>query len=224
MKTLCITLFLILSTVGGTLLNTQPSNNPDDRDALWKQVQQAQNQGLPKTATKLLTQIYDSAVADKEFAEAIKAICYQIRVEGQINQPEMPYSIRKLQAELPKLHEEVKPLAQVIQAHWFLTYYYQNRWQIQQRSQTAQSPSDDFETWDSSRLLDEVDTLLQASLASSDKLKELPIARFDKLLNKGTLSDTYQPTLYDFIAHQAAQFYALDEQITRAQDDFEHHC
>ena len=221
MKTLCITLFLILSTVAGTLLNTETSNNPDDRDTLWKQVEQAQKKGLPKSAATLLTQIYDSAVVDKEFAEATKAICYQIRIEGQINQPEMPYSIRRLQAELPKLHEEVQPLARVIQAHWFLTYYYQNRWQIQQRSQTAQSPSDDFETWDSARLLDEVDTLLQASLASSDKLKELPIARFDKLLKKGTMPDTYQPTLYDFIAHQAAQFYALDEQVTRAQDDFE---
>ena len=202
-------------------MNNESSNNPDDRDALWKQVEQAQSKGLPKSAAKLLTQIYDSAVAEKEFAEATKAICYQIRVEGQINQPEMPYSIRRLQAELPKLHPEVQPLARVIQAHWFLTYYYQNRWQIQQRSQTAQSPSDDFETWDSARLLDEVDKLLQASLASSDKLKELPIAQFDKLLKKGTLPDTYQPTLYDFIAHQAAQFYALDEQVTRAQDDFE---
>ena len=221
MKTLCIVLFLILSTVAGTLLNTQPSNNPDDRDALWKQVQQAQSKGLPKSAAKLLAQIYDSAVADEAFAEATKAICYQIRVEGQINQPAMPYSIRKLQAELPKLHPEVQPLANVIQAHWFLSYYYQNRWQIQQRSQTAQSPSDDFETWDSARLLEEVDKLLQASLANSDKLKKLPIAQFDKLLDKGTMPDTYQPTLYDFIAHHAAQFYSLDEQIVRAQDNFE---
>ena len=221
MKTLCIALFLILSTVAGTLLNTEPGNNSDDRDGLWKQVKQAQSKGLPKSAAKLLTQIYDSAVADEEFAEATKAICYQIRVEGQINQPEMPYSIRKLQADMPKLHEEVQPLAQVIQAHWFLSYYNQNRWQIQERSQTAQSPSDDFETWDSVRLLDEVDKLLQASLASSDKLKEIPIAQFDKLLDKGTMPDTYQPTLYDFIAHHAAQFYALDEQVVRAQENFE---
>ena len=35
------------------------------------------------------------------------------------------------------------------------------------------------------------------------------------------MPDTYQPTLYDFIAHHAAQFYSLDEQIVRAQDDFE---
>ena len=151
MKTLSIILFLILSTVLGATLNTD--NAPDDRAALWQQARQAESKGLPKSAAKLLAQIYDSAVADEQFAEATKAICYQIRTESRINQPAMPYAIRKLQDQLPKLHEEVKPLAQVIQAHWFLSYYHRNRWQIQQRSQTAQSPSDDFETWDSVCLL-----------------------------------------------------------------------
>ena len=219
MKTLSIILFLILSTVWGATLNTD--NAPDDRAALWQQVRQAESKGLPKSAAKLLAQIYDSAVADKQFAEATKAICYQIRTESRINQPAMPYAIRKLQAQLPELHEEVQPLAEVIQAHWFLNYYYQNRWQIQQRSQTAQSPSDDFETWDSVRLLDEVDRRLQAGLAAADKLKKLPIAQFDEILNKGSMPDTYYPTLYDFVARNATEFYSLDEQIARAQDAFE---
>ena len=219
MKTLSIILFLILSTVWGATLNTD--NAPDDRAALWQQVRQAESKGLPKSAAKLLAQIYDSAVADEQFAEATKAICYQIRTESRSNQPAMPYAIRKLQAQLPKLHEEVKPLAEVIQAHWFLNYYYQNRWQIQQRSQTAQSPSDDFETWDSVRLLDEVDRRLQAGLAAADKLKKLPIAQFDEILNKGSMPDTYYPTLYDFVARNATEFYSLDEQIARAQNAFE---
>ena len=221
MKSLSIALVLILSTVAGTFWNTESNIRPDDREALWKQVRQAESKGLPKSAAKLLGEIYDSAVTDKEYAEATKAVCYQIRVESKINQPAMPYAIRKLQAELPKLHEEVQPLAQVIQAHWFLSYYQRNRWQIQQRSQTAQSPSDDFETWDSVRLLDEVDQRLQASLAAADKLKKLPIDQFDKLLNKGSMPDTYYPTLYDFVARNATEFYSLDEQITRSQDAFE---
>ena len=221
MKSLSIVLVLILSTAAGTFWNTEPSNRPDDRQALWMQVRQAELKGLPKSAAKLLGQIYDSAVADKEYAEATRAVCYQIRLESRINQPAMPYAIRRLQAEMPKLHEDVQPLAQVIQAHWFLSYYQQNRWQIQQRSQTAQSPSDDFETWDSVRLLDEVDRQLQAALSGADKLKKLPIAQFDKILNKGSMPDTYYPTLYDFVARNATEFYSLDEQITRAQDAFE---
>ena len=137
MKSLSFILVLILSTVAGATWNTEPNNRPDDREALWTQVSQAESKGLPISAAKLLGQIYDCAVADKEYAEATTAVCYQIRVESKINQPAMSYAIRKQQAELPKLHEEVQPLAQVIQAHWFLSYYQRNRWQIQQRSQTC---------------------------------------------------------------------------------------
>ena len=85
MKSLSIILVLVLSTVAGTIWNTEPSDRPDDREALWMQVRQAELKGLPKSAAKLLGQIYDSAVADKEYAEATKAVCYQIRVESKIN-------------------------------------------------------------------------------------------------------------------------------------------
>ena len=73
MKSLSIILVLVLSTVAGTIWNTEPSDRPDDREALWMQVRQAELKGLPKSAAKLLGQIYDSAVADKEYAEATRA-------------------------------------------------------------------------------------------------------------------------------------------------------
>jgi uncharacterized protein YfaS (alpha-2-macroglobulin family) len=221
MKLFGIFLLVIGSTFMSLSMEPGTSTSPDDRAQLWQQVEQARSKGLPKSAAELLTKIYDSAVQDKAFAEATKALCIRIRVEGQINQPELPYSIRKLEAELPKLPSELKPMAQVIQAHWFLQYYYQNRWQFGERSRTGRSPSDDFETWDLPRLLKKIDTLLQAALSESESLKKIPIDRFDDLLIRGSLSDTYQPTVYDFIAHQAANFYALNEQTVRAQDDFE---
>ena len=217
MKLIGICLLVICSTVLGVTIEMQP----DDRNKLWQQVGQARSKGLPKSAAKLLTKIYESAIQDKAFDEATKALCFRIRVEGQINQPEFPYAIRKLQSELPKLPKEIKPLAQVIQAHWFLQYYYQNQWKFAQRSQTGQSPGDDFETWDLPRLLDEIDGLLQSALSESEALKKTPIERFDKLLERGSLPDTYQPTVYDFLAHQATNFYGLNEQVTRSQDDFE---
>ena len=77
MKSLSIILVLVLSTVAGTSWNTEPSDRPDDREALWKQVNQAESKGLPKSAAKLLGEIYDSAVTDKEYAAATKAVCYQ---------------------------------------------------------------------------------------------------------------------------------------------------
>lgn len=193
----------------------------DQREQLWKQVEKAKADGLPKTAVKLLQSIFDSAAADKEFVEATRAYCAIAWTEGEINQPMQPYIIRKLQAEVPALPAEMKPVMQVIQAEWFLQYYYQNRWRFAQRSQTGQAPSEDFETWDLPRLLSEIDHLFTEALDNADALKKIPIEDYDSLLQKGTVSDAHRPTLFDFLAHRAIDFYSLDEQIVRSEDAFD---
>ena len=193
----------------------------DQRERLWKAVGKAKSEGLPKTAVKHLQAIYDSAIEDRKFVEATRAYCTMARTEGEINQPMQPYIIRKLQAEVPNLPNEMKPIMQVIQAEWFVQYYFQHRWQFAQRSQTGQSPSEDFETWDLPRLLSEIDQLFTAALANADALKKIPIKDYADILNNGSVSDTHRPTLFDFLAHQAIAFYSLDEQIIRSEDAFD---
>ena len=210
---------LLLGVV--SVVNANGSSSADDRSALWKLVEKAQSEGLPKTAVKQLQRIYESAVADKEFVEATRAYCAIARTEGEINQPMQPYIIRKLQADVPDLPAEMKPVMQVIQAEWFLQYYFQNRWRFAQRSQTGQSPSEDFETWDLPRLLGEIDRLLTEALANADSLKNVPVADYEPLIIKGTVTDAHRPTLFDFLAYRAIDFYSLDEQIVRSEDAFD---
>ena len=45
----------------------------DDRQKLWQEVDQAQNEGLPRTAIEKLDQIYEGAIADEAWPEAIRA-------------------------------------------------------------------------------------------------------------------------------------------------------
>ena len=50
-------------------------------------------------------------------------------------------------------------------------------------------------------------------------LKRTPIAGFDELLAKGTIPDSWRPTLYDFIAHEALKFYSTGEQAAAKPED-----
>ena len=209
----------ILFCSGVFVLGHLPSEE-EDRKELWKQFEEAQEKGLPQTAIGKLQAIYDSAVADEAYPEAIKAICRKFFVEGNVNQPQPTYVIRKLQSEIGEMPEPIQPVVKVILADWYYTYYLHNRWRFQQRTQTAQPPSEDFETWDLPRLLNEIDAILTDALADSDQLKQIPISEYDELLNKGNVSDNHRPTLYDFLAFQALAFYSLDEQIVRQQDAF----
>ena len=70
-------------------------------------------------------------------------------------------------------------------------------------------------------MLNHIDFLFRQSLADSQKLQQIPIADYDELIRKGNVSDEHRPTLFDFLAYQALEFYALDEQIVRQQGAFD---
>lgn len=53
-----------------------------DREAAWEAVDAANVEGLPKTAIEKLSVIIESALADKAYDEAIKAIGLKVVLEG----------------------------------------------------------------------------------------------------------------------------------------------
>src|SRR5262249_11032977 len=107
-------------------------------------------------------------------------------------------------------------------AHWYWHYFQQNRWRFMQRTTTGAPPGNDFTTWDLSRLFAEIDRQFQKALAAESYLKTTPVGAWDDLLQKGTQPDSLRPTLYDFIAHEALEFYTLGEQAAaKEQEAFE---
>lgn len=191
----------------------------EDRKELWKQVEEAMQKGLPKTAQKKIQTILDDAIEQKDYPDAIRATCFRAMIESQVQGAKPAFMIRQLEEAIENRPEEMRPMLQAVLAQTMYSYYQQNRWRFSNRTKTAAAPSDDFETWDLPRLLDYVDEKFTAAL-SHEELKRIPIKDYDRLLVTGTIPDSYRPTLYDFIANQALEFYALDEQIVRPQSSF----
>lgn len=189
------------------------------RQDLWKQVDDAVNKGLPKTAIAALDPIIQGALKDKAYGEATKAIARKIVLEGNIQGNKPEEKITRMEAEIAQAPQEMVPLLETILADWYWHYFQQNRWRFMQRTATAQSPGQDFTTWDLPRLFREIDRHFTKALAASDLLKKTPIANFSDLLEKGMLPDTYRPTLYDFIAQEALEFYTSGEQAAAKPED-----
>ncbi len=198
------------------------SNAASPREADWRKVEEAMQKGLPRSAIEAIEPIIQGALADQAWAEATKAIARKIALQGEIqgNRPEE--KIVRMEAALATAPEEIRPLLTTILANWYWQYFQANRWRFMQRTTTATPSGDDFTTWDLKRLFAHVDELFQRALADEARLKQLRIEDFDELLVKGTLPDKYRPTLYDFIAHQALEFYTTGEQAgARPEDAFE---
>ncbi len=192
------------------------------RDVRWKKVEEAKNKGLPKTAIEELQPIIAGAIQDKAYGEAIKAIGLKIAFEANIEGNKPEEKVTRMQAEIAKAPEEMKPVMEAILANWYWHYFTQNRHRFLQRTQTAAPPGDDITTWDLPRILSEIDKQFAKALSLEAKLKATPVSVFHDLLEKGTTPDSYRPTMFDFLAFNALDFYTTGEQgAAKAEDQFE---
>jgi len=210
-----IPVILIVMTVAAAL----PAG---PRDSQWAQVQTAMDKGLPQTAIGILEQIIPETLQDQAYAEAVKAECLKIALEGQIQGNLAQEKITRLQTRIGEAPAPMQPLMEMVLAHWYWEYFQQNRWRILQRTQTAEPPGEDFETWDLARLLTEIDHHVTAALAAESTLQAMAIREYDILLERGTVPDAYEPTLYDFLVHEALDFYnAAEQAASQPLDAFE---
>ncbi|GAA5506900.1 alpha-2-macroglobulin family protein [Novipirellula caenicola] len=194
----------------------------EPNEATWKEVQDAINQGLPKTAVEKLEPIISKAKAEKDYDEAIKAIGMKISLEGTIqgNRPEE--KIAHMKAEIEQAPAAMQPMMQAIVAHWYWHFFQQNRWRFMQRTQTEAPVSDDINTWDLPRILEVTAEQFDKALDDTDVLQNTPIADYDELIEKGTAPDDYRPTLWDFLVFEALEFYSAAEQAgARSEDAFD---
>jgi hypothetical protein len=192
------------------------------RDAQWKAVEDAERRGLPDTAIKHVEPIISAALAEKAYAEAIKAIARKITFEGAINGSKAGSLVTRMKAELEKAPDEMKPVLHGLLAHGYWLHFQQNRWRFQQRTATAGASGGDIETWDLARILAEIDRHFSAALSNEKVLQAAPISSYDALLDKGNVPDAYRPTLFDFLAYEALHFYQAGEHASRiAEDEFE---
>jgi uncharacterized protein YfaS (alpha-2-macroglobulin family) len=213
---------LAFLAAGITLVLVTDSAARQSRADRWKKVDEAIRKGLPKSAIAELEPIIESALKEKVYPEAIKAIGKKIALEGTIQGNKPEEKITRMQAAIATAPAEMHPVMNAILAHWYWHYFQQNRWRFVQRTATGEAPGNDLTTWDLPRILAEIDKHFDKALAAEKELKATPIAAYDALLDKGTVPDTYRPTLWDFLAFEALGFYTAPEQAgAKAQDAFE---
>lgn len=217
-----IGLSLAFVLAGIALVLSSTSAAQPTREEQWKKVVEAQNKGLPKTAIDNLNPIIESAIKDKAYPEAIKAIAKKITLEGNIEGNKPEEKITRMQAAIATAPAEMHPVMNAILAHWYWHYFQQNRWRFVQRTATSQSPGNDIQTWDLTRIFTEIDKTFDKALANEKELKATPVEQYDILLEKGSIPDKFRPTLFDFLAFDALSFYTSAEQAgAKPEDAFE---
>jgi hypothetical protein len=199
------------------------------RAAAWKAVQQALDEGRPKTALGALAGVEAAATTDKAWAETARAIATRVLAETGDRPDDDPERIVRLAAEIANAPPETRGVLDAIRANWTWGYYQQNQWRFQQRTAGGADPQDltKITEWDLPTIVAEIRARFAAAVGTTGSaqrkaLQALPVAEWDALIQKGARADAYRPTVWDVVVRNAIEFAASGERgLTAPEDAFE---
>ncbi|HAS41127.1 MAG TPA: hypothetical protein DCS93_11645 [Microscillaceae bacterium] len=213
-----------LLSVSGFAQNTS-NGKPSEQtkyDALWKKVDSLDKKRLPKDAYKAMNEIYALAKKDNNAGQLVKCTIYKLRYIGQVEENSLVKALDDLRKEANQASYPTKPLLHSMLAQIYWQFYQVNRYRFLKRSATVNFKQDDINTWDLNKVVQETIRNYQLSLANPKKLQATKIDMYDEVLEKGRSKQrAYRPTLYDFLAHRAINFFQSTEPaITRPAYQF----
>ena len=213
---------LTISTLFSFKCSNEPSlmQNFNDNDYLkeWKTIDSLEQQGLPKSALEKVLALYDRVQKEDNPAQSIKCILYRSKYESQLEEDGMVKAIAKMETEISTAKSPTKALLQSIVAEFYNQYLQQNRWKIKERTNTVEFDNKDMQTWSMDLFAEKIMTLYKASIQDPE-LRSIRIKNFDAITSESVNTDQERPTLLDFLAHRAIDYF-MNEQSYLTKPSF----
>jgi uncharacterized protein YfaS (alpha-2-macroglobulin family) len=225
MKWLFIGLILCLTFLFSYSLNqtkTPTPMNDFDYNAAWVEVNNFVNQGLPESALNQINLIYSSAKTENNAGQLVKAVIYILKLTDYKEEDAYYKNLNRLKQEVKTANFPAKPILHSMLAEMYWRYYQSNRSIFSQRTETVDFKNDDISTWSLENIVNETIKNYNLSLETPEKLKTTKIDVYTDILHTGNKKGrAYRPTLYDFLANRAIDFF-MDEEpsITRPAEAF----
>ena len=201
-----IILFLLFAIQFNVTSHIQ--DNPTKKfDKQWAVVDSLENIGQPKTAIKIVEKILKNAIAVKADAEIIKAIIYKLKLSAEFKEGVYEENIKMVENYINKTTFPNSAILHSIVAEMYWQYFSQNRYKILARSVIAAEMNENFDTWDEKKFARKIIAHYNASLQQPGKLSLIDIGTYQTILKTTENNKIYRPTLLDFLAYRALEFY-----------------
>jgi uncharacterized protein YfaS (alpha-2-macroglobulin family) len=211
--------FLVLLLVFASIA----TNAQQDFSALWKNVSTLEEQSLPQSALEIVNQIYSTALKERNSAELIKSLIYQLKYETAIDRDKLPEIICRIET---FAHEDNNRVEQAVLysllAELYNNYYQANAYKINQRTfflqpiltgegvagadnritSTSLPCEEGLEEGATNFFIRKIADYVVFSLAPAQELQKSDVSEYKAILTEGESSRNLLPTLYDFLAHK----------------------
>lgn len=177
----------------------------------WKDVDSLSNIGQPKSALELVEKIYQSAKEQNNAPQFAKASLYRIKLQSDFAEDYMVNAIELLEAETKTTQSPLRQVIHSMLAELYWGYYESNRYLFLNRAETVGFENEDIKTWDLKKIMQVTMQHYGQSLENTEDLKATSLNIYDDILLSQKDSRKFRPTLYDFLANRAVDFYMNSE-------------
>ncbi len=186
----------------------------------WNKIDSLLRINQPKTALKEVEYLMKLTEKKAEDAEWIRALMFKMQTTAQYEENYINKHILEMQGYTKTKPAPIKHILHSFMCSLYWNYYKNNSWKIQGRSVTAKFDNKDITTWDYEKFVLACHENYQLSLQDKKLLQETDIKDYQPILNSSN-SFHLRPTLYDFLAHRALDFYTSTEiDLNNAKNQF----
>ncbi|MEO6315160.1 MAG: alpha-2-macroglobulin family protein [Chitinophagaceae bacterium] len=190
--------------------------------ALWKKTDSLiTKKGLTQSALEEVKKIYLLAKKEKQDAEMIKALVFQVSLQESTQENADASSIALLENEISSSSEPSASILSSILADKYLLYFQEQRYILYNRTNTINFTKADIATWGIEDFHTKIAALFLASLRNEKLLQQTKLDAYDPIVIKGN-ARYLRPTLYDLLAQRALDYFKDGERnVSNAAYTFE---
>ncbi|NLP58798.1 alpha-2-macroglobulin [Lutibacter sp. B1] len=178
----------------------------------WDKVYQFELESLPKSALIEVEKIFIKAKKENNTSQLVKTLLYKSKFALTLEEDAQLKVIENLKSEISQSNFPSKNMLENVLANMYWQYFQQNRWKFYNRTKTSEKiDTTDFRTWDLATIFTEIQTHFQKSLENGLLAQQYDLNTINDILQLQKDSKIYRPTLYDFLAHNALDFFEKDE-------------
>ena len=212
----CVLFFQLLSQQKNLVFSSA------DYPTEWKKIEELENQGLPKSALEAVNELMKKVRSENNPAQLVKCILKREAFLLQTTDSGTVMTINHLRREVNTAVSPTKEILLSALAGVLQQYYQERMWELANRSVIENENENSVETWSAKKLINTTNEYYLASTSNADYLQSIEIRYFLPILIEGNAeSDKLRPTLYDLLAHRAADYFINDQSnLTQPADAF----
>lgn len=200
MKRILVTISITLSII----INITAQDKRNTFDQEWEKIETLDKDNLPKSAIEEVDKILKKSLADKNTPQVIKALLVKSKYEMQIDNDDNLDIFNELQDLIKQSDDKVvKALLHSLIAELYIEYFKTRSWEISRRTNLKGEIPEDILEWSTNNFADKTLENLNESIKNANILTKHTTKEYKDIIVLGKDSETYYPTMYDFIMNRA---------------------